>query len=69
MEKLLEFGLAVIAVIVSFKLGQKTAWEYIAKNYIAIHKSTILGPILIKREGNKHGETNHTRRTHKKAYH
>lgn len=54
-----------------YKLGKKMAWDYIAENYIAIHKSTIVGSILIKNEGtikeNKHAKKNIARRTNKKT--
>lgn len=50
-----------------FKFGQNKAWNYIAQNYIAIHKSAFIGPILIKK-----GEKEHAKRkptfAHKKAF-
>lgn len=67
MRELLEFGLAVIAIIISYKLGQKTAWDEISRNYIAIHKTAVIGPVLIKRGGNKNGKDKRIR-THKKAF-
>lgn len=53
-----------------YKLGQETAWNYISKNYIAIHKSAVIGSILIKNEGGyKYGDKkNKSNGTHKKAF-
>ena len=31
---------------VCFMLGQKYAWDYIAQNYIAIHKSAVIGRVI-----------------------
>lgn len=67
MRELLEFGLAVIAIVISYKLGQKMAWDEIARNYIAIHKTAVIGPILVKREGNKNGKVQ-SKRFSKKAH-
>lgn len=55
-----------------YKLGQTLAWNKISKEYIAIHKSAIIGPIMIKRGTNyngdkKHGK-NHANRAHKKSF-
>ena len=53
-----------------YRLGQETLWKKIASEYIAIHKSAVIGPILIKNNGwYKHGnKKNHKRRTSKKAF-
>jgi hypothetical protein len=56
--------------VVCFKLGQKTAWDYISANYIAIHKSAVIGPILIKKGnngGNKHYGKNQSKKFGKKT--
>lgn len=63
---------SVVATVVLcwafYKLGQKSAWDYISSEYIAIHKSAIIGPIIIKNKGEKYGKKNyHSNRTHKKA--
>ena len=71
MGMLCQVLLTVALCWVCYKLGKKAAWNYIAENYIAIHKSTIVGSILIKNEGiikeDKHAKKNNTRRTHKKT--
>lgn len=70
MGMLCQVLLTVALCWVCYKLGQKTAWNYIAQNYIAIHKSTIVGSILIKNEGikgGKHEKKNIAKRTHKKT--
>lgn len=65
--------LTVALCWVCYKLGQKTAWNYIAENYIAIHKSAVIGPILIQKNSGKEkyyakrNKKNHTRRNDKKA--
>lgn len=50
--------LVVGLCVVCFKLGQRMAWDYIAQNYIAIHKSAIIGPILIKKGDKKYEKRN-----------
>ena len=61
-----QVALTIALCVVCFKLGQKCAWDYIAQNYIAIHKNVVLGPILIKRGGNKN-EKHYTKRISKKT--
>ena len=65
-------GLLVVVQIVLcwafYKLGNKSAWDYITKNYIAIHKSAIIGPILIQNKGAKNGKKNYTNRHGKKTF-
>lgn len=70
MRELLEFCLAVIAIVISYKFGQKTAWDEITRNYIAIHKTAVIGPILIKNNGgyNHVDKNNKSNRTYKKAF-
>ena len=59
----------VVSCCAFYKLGQHAAWNYIAKNYIAIHKSAVIGPILIKNKGGiSYGNKNKSNRTHKKAF-
>lgn len=62
--------IGVVLCCAFYKLGQNVAWNYISKNYIAIHKSAVIGPILIKNEGGyKHGDQkNKSNRAHKKAF-
>lgn len=61
----------LIACWCCYKLGQTLAWNKISKEYIAIHKSAIIGPIRIKRDGLHKGgyrhAKNYTNRTHKKT--
>lgn len=65
---------SVIGYVVSccafYKLGQNVAWNYISKNYIAIHKSAVIGAILIKKEGGyKYGDKkNKSNGAHKSAF-
>lgn len=53
-----------------YRLGQETAWKKITSEYIAIHKSAVIGPILIKNNGGyKHGDKkNKSSRTYKKSF-
>ena len=71
MGRLCQVLLTVALCWVCYKLGRKAEWNYISENYIAIHKSTIVGSILIKNEGtikeNKHAKKNIAKRTHKKT--
>ena len=46
----IDAALTAIICVLCFKLGQKTAWDYISTNYIAIHKNAVIGPILVKRK-------------------
>ena len=52
-----------------YRLGQESAWRKITSEYIAIHKSAVIGPILIKNNvGYKHGyKKNKSNRVHKKS--
>ena len=73
MGAVLQGCLTVALCFVCYKLGQKAAWNYIAQNYIAIHKSAVIGPILIKNNGTKEkfygkrNKKNIARRNDKKA--
>ena len=70
-------GTVIVSIVVQlamcwccYKLGQTIAWNKISKEYIAIHKSAIIGPILIKNNGGyKHYEkTEKSNRAYKKAF-
>ena len=57
---------------VCFKLGQKYAWDYIAQNYIAIHKSAVIGRVIFnstneEKKNVKRTKKNQSRRNDKKA--
>lgn len=70
MEYVVQVVLTVALGWVCYKLGYKSAWDYITTNYIAIHKSAVIGPILIKRHTNLEGsnnEKNKSKRTGKKT--
>lgn len=53
-----QVGLTVALCWFCYKLGQKKAWDYIAENYIAIHKKCIIGRILVQRDTNKRSTNN-----------
>lgn len=48
-----------------FKLGQKQAWNYIAENYIAIHKKCIIGRVFVQTNEDSKEEVKHEKRTKK----
>ena len=53
-----QVGLTVALCWFCYKLGQKKAWDYIAENYIAIHKKCVIGRILVQRDTNKRSTNN-----------
>lgn len=59
--------LTVALCMLCYKLGQKMAWDYIAQNYIAIHKTAVIGPILIKKNTKEIKEKNHAKNKSKRA--
>lgn len=54
----IQVGLTVALCWFCYKLGQKKAWDYIAENYIAIHKKCVIGRILVQRDTNKRSTNN-----------
>lgn len=54
-----QVGLTVAVCYFCYKLGQKKAWDYIAENYIAIHKKCIIGRILVQRDTKRKENTNY----------
>lgn len=67
MECVVQAGLTVALCWFCYKLGQKKAWDYIAENYIAIHKKCVIGRILVQRDSKRKEETNYEKR-HKKNF-
>lgn len=76
MEYVVQAGLTVAVCWFCYKMGQKKAWEYIAENYIAIHKKCVIGRILVQRDSKtnennnyeKRNKKNFARRNDKKTY-
>lgn len=54
-----QVGLTVALCWFCYKLGQKKAWDYIAENYIAIHKKCVIGRILVQRDTKRKENTNY----------
>lgn len=54
-----QVGLTVALCWFCYKLGQKKAWDYIAENYIAIHKKCVIGRILVQRDTKIKENTNY----------
>lgn len=54
-----QVGLTVALCWFCYKLGQKKAWDYIAENYIAIHKKCVIGRILVQRDSKRKENTNY----------
>lgn len=72
----IQVGLTVALCWFCYKLGQKKAWDYIAENYIAIHKKCVIGRILVQRDSKRKENTNYgkqkknfARRNDKKTSH
>lgn len=53
-----QVGLTAALCWFCYKLGQKKAWDYVAENYIAIHKKCVIGRILVQRDTNKRSPNN-----------
>ena len=56
---IIQVGLTVALCWFCYKLGQKKAWDYIAENYIAIHKKCVIGRILVQRDNKRKENTNY----------
>lgn len=59
------------ACMIAYKIGEKSVWNYVSENYIAIHKKCVIGPILLKqkeiKKEKKTYEKNKSKRVNKKT--
>jgi hypothetical protein len=65
MEYVVQIGLTLAVCWFCYKMGQKKAWDYIAENYIAIHKKCVIGRILVQRDSIKKENNRYEKRNKK----